>query len=226
MTPTDTAGLDLLTAKTILAAQGVPGKGQPVAPWESQPEAFRARMMEQAIAIRLAHAKAGVQSVPVVALSAMRDVVEAAKDCFKQWNADLDNPDRAILREALAQLEITVWGPLSSPAISQVAIQAYEAAREPAGDVAEMVERLRNPTNPEYKFVSRAEIIAALIRIAAERDAAHKAGMEEAAGIAEAQIKMFSSTTYATMQPQSSMGERFACTVIADAIRKASEDRT
>ncbi len=76
MTPTDTDTLDVLTAKALLAAQGVPGKGQPVAPWESQPEAFQARMMEQARAVRLAHAKAGVQSVPVVATEGMLEAGE------------------------------------------------------------------------------------------------------------------------------------------------------
>ncbi len=44
----------------------------------------------------------------LIEYQAMRDVLEAVKDCFKQWNADLDNPDRAILREALKAAEQAV----------------------------------------------------------------------------------------------------------------------
>ena len=38
-------------ARTLLAEQGDPGKGQPVAAWESQPEAFQQRMLRETRAV-------------------------------------------------------------------------------------------------------------------------------------------------------------------------------
>ncbi len=57
MTPTDTAGLDLLTAKAMLEMDtGFK--------WEAATDSFTTHYLAKARAVRLAHAKAGVQSVP------------------------------------------------------------------------------------------------------------------------------------------------------------------
>ncbi len=78
MTPTDTDTLDLLTAKA-LAWETLTPKGKADCVWphdwaESEIEAF----LSSARAVRLAHAKAGVQSVPVVATEGMLKAMQNA----------------------------------------------------------------------------------------------------------------------------------------------------
>ena len=46
--------------------------------------------------------RAKFAALTVDRLDAADVVIEALQDCFKLWNPDLDNPGRAVLREALA----------------------------------------------------------------------------------------------------------------------------